>query len=91
MIPLHRLTHPEHPIHVNPDLIQTVESTPDTVVTMTNHAKLVVSESADEVTDLICGWRATIVSRGLGIPEICMPGLAEVLPFESRSQAPKVV
>ncbi|MCW2975492.1 MAG: flagellar FlbD family protein [Actinomycetia bacterium] len=84
MIPLHRLTHPEHPIHVNPDLIQTVESTPDTVVTMTNHAKLVVAESAEEVTDLICAWRASIVTRGLGIPELLTPELAQVLPFGPR-------
>ena len=85
MIPLHRLTAPANPIHVNPDLIQTVESTPDTVVTMTNHAKLVVSESAYEVTDLICTWRASIVSRGLGIPEILVPELAQVVPFERRA------
>ena len=25
MIPLHRLTHPDEPLHINPDLIQTVE------------------------------------------------------------------
>jgi flagellar protein FlbD len=84
MIPLHRLTDPEHPIHVNPDLIQTVESTPDTVVTMTNHAKLVVSETPYEITDLICAWRAAIVSRGLGIPEILVPELAQVVPFARR-------
>jgi flagellar protein FlbD len=84
MIPLHRLTHPEHAIHVNPDLIQTIESTPDTVVTMTNHAKLVVAESAGEVTDLICTWRASIVTRGLGIPELQAPELAQVLPFSPR-------
>jgi flagellar protein FlbD len=86
MIPLHRLTHPEHPIHVNPDLIQTIESTPDTVVTMTNHAKLVVAESAGEVTDLICTWRASIVTRGLGIPELVAPELAQVLPFSPRGE-----
>jgi len=86
MIALHRITHPEQPIHVNPDLIQTVESTPDTVVTMTNHAKLVVSESAEEVTDLICAWRATIVSRGLGISELLPQALAEVLPFQPRGE-----
>jgi flagellar protein FlbD len=84
MIPVHRLTHPENPIHVNPDLIQTIESTPDTVVTMTNHAKFVVAESAAEISDLICAWRASIVTRGLGIPELTAPELAQVLPFSPR-------
>jgi flagellar protein FlbD len=84
MIPLHRLTHPDNPIHVNPDLIQTIEATPDTVVTMTNHAKLIVTESADEVTDLICSWRARIVTRGLGMAEPLAPELAQVLPFSPR-------
>jgi flagellar protein FlbD len=79
MIPVHRLTHPENPIHVNPDLIQTIESTPDTVVTMTNHAKC-----AAEISDLICAWRASIVTRGLGIPELTAPELAQVLPFSPR-------
>jgi flagellar protein FlbD len=86
MIPLHRLTHPDNAIHVNPDLIQTIESTPDTVVTMTNHAKLVVTESPYEVTDLICTWRASIVFRGLGIPEILVPELAQVVPFVRRGE-----
>ena len=29
MIPLHRLTHPNDPLYLNPDLIQTVEAHPD--------------------------------------------------------------
>ena len=34
MIPLHRLTHPDDPVYINPDLIQMIEATPDTVVTL---------------------------------------------------------
>jgi len=81
MIPLHRLTHPEHAIHVNPDLIQTIEATPDTVVTMTNLSKLVVAESPEAVTELICAWRAGIFSRAFGL-DVLTPELAQVLPFE---------
>jgi flagellar protein FlbD len=69
MIPLHRLTQPERPVYVNPDLIQAVESTPDTVIALTNGSKLVVSESAESVIELICGWRASIYARALGIDE----------------------
>jgi flagellar protein FlbD len=81
MISLHRLTHPEHAIHVNPDLIQTIEATPDTVVTMTNLSKLVVAESPEAVTELICAWRAGIFSRAFGL-DVLTPELAQVLPFE---------
>jgi flagellar protein FlbD len=65
VIPLHRLTHPDEPVYVNPDLIATIETTPDTVVSMTNASKLVVSESADQVTALVCDWRARVVARAL--------------------------
>lgn len=34
---------------VNAELIQYVEATPDTVITLVNHEKLVVKESIDEV------------------------------------------
>ena len=38
---------------VNAELIETVEETPDTVITLTNGKKFVVSESASEVTTLV--------------------------------------
>jgi flagellar protein FlbD len=34
---------------VNADLIQFMEETPDTVITLVNHEKVVVKESADEL------------------------------------------
>jgi len=34
---------------VNAELIQFVEETPDTVITLLNHEKIVVKEKADEV------------------------------------------
>jgi flagellar protein FlbD len=81
MIPLHRLSNPDRAIYVNPELIHAVESTPDTVITMTNQSRIVVSERADEVVELIRAWRAGIYARALGMPEQ-QPGLlAEVLPF----------
>jgi flagellar protein FlbD len=82
MIPLHRLTQPHRAVYVNPDLIQAVESTPDTVIALTNGSKLIVSESAEAVIELVCGWRATIYQRALGIDERPPPEppvLAQVL------------
>ncbi len=73
MIPLHRLTQPDRPVYVNPDLIQAVESTPDTVIAMTNGSKLVVAERADTVIELICGWRAAIYQRALGLEDTPPP------------------
>src|SRR6185437_959658 len=62
VIPLHRLTHPDDPVYVNPDLISTIEANPDTVVTFVNASKLVVAESAEAVTELVCDWRARVVA-----------------------------
>jgi flagellar protein FlbD len=60
MIVLHRLGHDAEPFHLNPDLIVTVEALPDTVVTLTTGAKIVVLESPDRVADEVRAWRAGI-------------------------------
>lgn len=65
MIRLHRLAHAEEDFHLNPDLILSIESTPDTVVTLTTHTKLIVSERPEEVVDLVRAWRASILEAGL--------------------------
>jgi uncharacterized protein YlzI (FlbEa/FlbD family) len=65
MIPLHRLTHPSLPLYLNPDLIQTIEATPDTVVALTNSSRFVVNETPLEVLTMIRDWRAGIVAQAL--------------------------
>ena len=47
---------------VNADLIETVESTPDTVLTLVDGKKYVVHESPREVVDAIRSYRASILS-----------------------------
>jgi len=47
MIRLHRLN--KTPFLLNSELILYVEETPDTVITLTNHQKLMVREKMDEV------------------------------------------
>jgi uncharacterized protein YlzI (FlbEa/FlbD family) len=65
VIRLHRLAHAEEDFHLNPDLILSIEATPDTVVTLTTHTKLIVSERPEEVVDLVRAWRASILEAGL--------------------------
>jgi flagellar protein FlbD len=42
---------------INPELIQTVESTPDTVVTLTNSKKLIVKDTPQEITERFIEYR----------------------------------
>jgi flagellar protein FlbD len=63
MIPVHRLTHPDEPVWLNPDLIQTVETTPDTLVSLTTGARFVVQETPERVVALVRDWHAGIAAR----------------------------
>ncbi len=47
---------------VNADLIETVESTPDTVLTLVDGKKYVVHESPRQVVERIRSYRASILS-----------------------------
>ena len=49
-------------IVVNADLIETVESTPDTVVTLVDGKKYVVHEPAAEIVRRIQNYRASILT-----------------------------
>ena len=69
MITLHRLGHRNEPFLLNPDLIAMVEALPDTVITLTTHARFIVAESPAEVAAAIRAWRAGILSDALHRPE----------------------
>lgn len=45
---------------VNAELIETVEETPDTVITLTSGKKYVVSETIDEVVRLVVDYKRKI-------------------------------
>jgi flagellar protein FlbD len=88
MISLHRLTHPDQTFLLNPDLIQTIEATPDTVVSLTNSSKFIVNEKPAEIVGLIREWRAEIVARSLELHEGEAQALAEVVQLAgSRPEA----
>jgi uncharacterized protein YlzI (FlbEa/FlbD family) len=63
VIRLHRLGHRDEVFHLNPDLIISIESTPDTVVSLITHSKLIVTERPDEVVALVREWRAGILEQ----------------------------
>jgi flagellar protein FlbD len=47
-------------IVLNCDLIEHIESTPDTVITLVNNQKLTVLETAEEIVELIRTYRRSI-------------------------------
>ncbi len=67
MIELHRLSAGREPLHVNPDLILTVEGTPDTHVRFTTGASMLVAESPREIAEAVREWRISIAARPLAV------------------------
>lgn len=62
MIPVTRLN--SSPLILNSDLIEHIESTPDTVITLTTGQSLRVRESAEEVVQRIVEFRRSIYAPG---------------------------
>ena len=62
MIRLHRLSARAEVFYLNPDLIVTIDSTPDTLLTLTTHQKVLVSDSPEVVVTAIQAWRASIIA-----------------------------
>lgn len=54
---------------VNPDLIQRIETTPDTILTLIDGTKYVIAESLAEVTERIVTYRASVVARTMVLAE----------------------
>lgn len=65
MIKLHKLGHQAEPFYLTPDLIVTVEANPDTVVTLTTGAKLLVVESPDTIVSLVRASRVGVLVDAL--------------------------
>jgi len=59
MISVTRINHVG--IVLNSDLIEYIESTPDTVITLTTGQKLMVLENADVIVDRVTRFRRSIV------------------------------
>ena len=60
MISLTRLTGAQFAL--NPDLVERVDCTPDTVLTLVDGTKYLVAETLDEVVDAVLEFRARIIA-----------------------------
>ncbi|MCA8922016.1 MAG: flagellar FlbD family protein [Planctomycetes bacterium] len=65
MIPVTRLNGKE--LLLNPDLVQWVEETPDTIVTLVTSEKLVVREPMAELARLVLAYRAAVGGAAAGL------------------------
>jgi uncharacterized protein YlzI (FlbEa/FlbD family) len=65
MITLHRIGHPTEPFQLNPDSIVTVESTPDTVVTLTTACKVLVDETPQQVAEAMREWHVDVLAEAI--------------------------
>lgn len=50
-------------IVINGELIELIEETPDTVITMTTGRKIVVKETVDDLIDIMIQYKQKIYSR----------------------------
>jgi flagellar protein FlbD len=66
MIRLTRLNH--KPLILNSDLIEHIETTPDTVLSLTSGQKYVVRESAEEVIERVVEYRRALLQGALSCP-----------------------
>jgi flagellar protein FlbD len=63
MIHITRINHV--PLVLNADLIEHIESAPDTIISLTNGQKFMVLESADEVIQIVIAFRRLILTQPL--------------------------
>lgn len=75
MIRLTRLN--RAPIVLNSDLIEHIDVTPDTVVTLTTGQILRVRETADEVVDRIVEFRRRVFGPEVRTADLCRQTLSE--------------
>lgn len=62
MVRLTRLNHV--PVILNADLIESIEVTPDTVITLVNQQKIRVLETAEQVIERVIAYRRQLMSAG---------------------------
>lgn len=72
---------------LNPDLIERVDSTPDTIVTLLDGKKYVVAESMSQVVDSIVAFRAEIIALG-AVLEAVNPHITRTLTEIPEPRAP---
>ena len=64
MIEVTRINH--LPLILNADLIEHIETTPDTIISLTNGQKLVVLESVEEIISRVINFRRAVQAGPIG-------------------------
>jgi flagellar protein FlbD len=82
MIKVTRLNHTA--LILNSDLIEHIEITPDTVITLTSGQKLMVLESAEEIVERVVVFRKSLFSKELFCP-LAVPGNVQNLDRSCRT------
>ncbi len=75
-----------HEMAVNPDLIERAEPTPDTVLTMVDGHKIVVTESVEEVVERVRTWRASVAARAYALSQDLTTGDGRADPADDDEQ-----
>jgi flagellar protein FlbD len=55
-------------LYLNAELIQSVEGTPDTVITLSNNVKVIVKEAPQDVVNRIIAYQRAVRNPGLALP-----------------------
>lgn len=72
---------------VNPDLLERVEATPDTVLTLLDGTKYVVAEPLEEVVHRVADYRATVIATARRLAEV-QAATAELVEADEDTAAP---
>lgn len=65
---------------LNSDLIERIDATPDSVVTLVDGKKYVVSESLDQIIDAVRLYRSQVITLSAQIADIPVPVPAPLAP-----------
>jgi flagellar protein FlbD len=57
-------------LYINAELIETIESTPDTVLSLTNHHKIIVREPAPALVEAIIAYKRQVYRGAAVLREI---------------------
>lgn len=80
MILVHRLR--GEPMFINEDLIESIESTPDTVITLVDGRKVVIADTPETVVRRARLYRASVLAA---TDEVRSHGNAEILQFPQNN------
>jgi len=74
---------------INPDLVERIECTPDTILVLMDGTRYLVAETMPEVVAMVQEYRAGVIARALqppAAPVVTRPELGSVVPLPTRPQ-----